>query len=146
MKFTLIPVRLSFPPFLRFQLCKQKWFTAYMTLCSFISLSAVCIPGTPQHSSRRDIDTALEWRLLFDIDAPLWYYMQIDRDEGRGCLMCKSWFWGTANVQTTAFLLIAFPVESRNFIRQRMIASLYRICFRCHRLNHWRTWCTHNTE
>ena len=82
-----------------------------------------------QHPSSRNIDAASEWRLLFDIDAPLWYYMQIDRDEGRGCLMCKWWFWGTANVHTTAFLLIAFPVESRNFIRERMNVSLKRTGF-----------------
>lgn len=105
---------------------------------SFYSVLCASQVHLPQHPSRGDIDAALEWRLLFDIDAPLWYYMQIDRDEGGGCLMCKWWFWGTANVHTTAFLLIAFPVESRNFIRERINVSLKRTGLSFHGLNQWR--------
>lgn len=99
-------------------------FLTWLLVLSSYSVLCVSQVHLPQHPSRGDIDAALEWRLLFDIDAPLWYYMQIDRDEGSGCLMCKLWFWGTANVHTTAFLLIAFPVESRNFIRERLNVSL----------------------
>lgn len=102
------------------------WPSIFILLYGVLCVSPVHLL---QHPSSRDIDAASEWRLLFDIDAPLRYYMQIDRDEGGGCLMCKWWFWGTANVHTTAFLLIAFPVESRNFMRERMNVSLKRTGF-----------------
>lgn len=69
----------------------------------------------------------------------LWCYMQIVRDEGEGCLMCKCWFWATVNVLSTAFLLIAFLVESRNVIRKGMNVSLKRTSSTFHSLNRWRT-------
>lgn len=121
--------------------------TSLMILVSVLYLPSIlpgslCVsgahPSLPQHPSRGDIVAALEWRLLFDIDAPLWYYMQIDWDKGGGCLMCKWWIWGTENVHTTAFLLIAFPVESQKFIRKRMNLSIQRRVSGHHALNQWR--------
>ena len=130
-KFTMITASLCMT-FLWFQWWKY-WSVLFLTWPPIFILFYGVLCASPvhllQHPSSRDIDAASEWRLLFDIDAPLWYYMQIDRDEGGGCLMCKWWFWGTANVHTTAFLLIAFPVESRNFIRERMNVSLKRMGF-----------------
>lgn len=138
-------------------ICKDEGFFAFLCLlisnCKTTSLvisvsvlylplilpASLCFSGAATSlPSRGDIVAALEWRLLFDIDAPLWYYMQIDWDKGGGCLMCKWWIWGTENVHTTAFLLIAFPVESWKFIRKRMNVSIQRTVFGYHTLNQWR--------
>lgn len=59
-------------------------------------------------------------------------------NEGRGFLMCKWWLWDIANFHTDAFVLIAFPVERRRFIRERMYSMRG-----LHRVNQWKTYWHH---